>query len=524
MMLGMHVKRRWSLERDLYRYVIAMVVTGVILAGSPGSSIRPAAAGASGSVLPILAMGDSYSAGNGAGMYYGPVGCWRSPNNYADLYARGLESPPYNQPTSYVTVTCSGDTTSSFFSTANGRPPQLNGVNKTFALIFLTIGGNDVNFAGIVKDCLISAFIEPAHCKALLEKADKLLSNGTIEGRISRVLSGIRRRASSHATIVLLGYPYLESDENYQINKGAADAYDVGKWVRAIGDKGDAIEQHLIDLLNRRNHTHSFVFVGTKRLFKGHELSADGSNPQRWFVEPLTDSTIASHATWYHPDPVGWQEEADQLLADPRIPKHSETQPGSTISQRLEGIPQSGKALGSSVAPVTLQFFGDLESPVSKEFVFGALQPVIQRWVRSGHLRIEYLSLETSTRYPEDFQLQQCAALAAGEQNKMWQFIELFYKEQGEVDTGYMNEAYLQRLAKRIPALDFTQWEIARNNPVPLARQLDVDVEAANKAGIKGTPSFLIGRTGAAMHKFAYNSLSDPRDFDQAVTRVLPSR
>jgi lysophospholipase L1-like esterase len=518
-MLGNHIKRRWSLKS----YVIALVAV-VILAGLPGSPLRLTPAGASGAVFPILAMGDSYSAGNGAGNYYGPAGCWRSPNNYADLYARGLEVAPYNQPTSYVTVACSGDTTSSFFSPTNGRPPQLNSVNKKMALIFLTIGGNDVDFAGIVKNCLISAFIDPTRCKALLAKADKLLTNGTIEERISRVLSGIRKRASSQATIVLLGYPYLEGDEDYQINKGTADAYNVGKWLRTIENKGDATEQHVVDLLNRRDHTHSFMFVETKRIFAGHELSADSSNPLRWFVEPLTDSTVASHATWYHPNPIGWREEAHQLLADPRIPKHSEVALGALVSHQLEGIPQSGMTLGPSVAPVTLQFFGDLESPITKEFVLGALQPVIRRWVRSGRLKIEYRSLETATRYPEDFQLQQCAALAAGEQNKMWQFVELFYEEQREVDTGYMNEAYLQHLAEKITTLDFPQWEAARNNPVPLARQLDADAEAANTAGINGTPSFLIGRTGATMHGFTYNSLSDPRDFDRAVARTLSSR
>jgi hypothetical protein len=51
--------------------------------------------------------------------------------------------------------------------------------------------------------------------------------------------------------------------------------------------------------------------------------------------------------------------------------------------------------------------------------------------VRGGELKIEYRSLETATREPEVFKAQQLAALAAGKQDRMWNFIETFYHEQG---------------------------------------------------------------------------------------------
>ena len=52
---------------------------------------------------------------------------------------------------------------------------------------------------------------------------------------------------------------------------------------------------------------------------------------------------------------------------------------------------------------------------------------LIETYVRSGKLKIEYRSLETATLNLEKFKAQQLAALAAGRQNKMWNFIELFY-------------------------------------------------------------------------------------------------
>src|SRR5205807_9810713 len=77
--------------------------------------------------------------------------------------------------------------------------------------------------------------------------------------------------------------------------------------------------------------------------------------------------------------------------------------------------PQSGNTLGRPNAPVTMQYFGDLQCPVCKSFTEGALQPLIQNYVRPGILKIEFRSLETATREPETFRTQQVAALAAGD-------------------------------------------------------------------------------------------------------------
>ncbi len=104
--------------------------------------------------------------------------------------------------------------------------------------------------------------------------------------------------------------------------------------------------------------------------------------------------------------------------------------------------------IGSPKAPVTMVYYGDLECPICKEFTLGALPSIVQQWVRSGKLKIEYRALETATHEPEVFKTQQVAALAAGKQKKMWDFLELFYREQGEEDTGYVTESYLQALAQ----------------------------------------------------------------------------
>jgi protein-disulfide isomerase len=194
----------------------------------------------------------------------------------------------------------------------------------------------------------------------------------------------------------------------------------------------------------------------------------------------------------------------------------------SEIASLVGGIPQSGNTLGKPTAPVTLQYFGDLECPICREFTLGALPFVINKWVRAGDLRIEYHSLETATREPEVFKKQQVAAYAAGHQNKAWYFIETFYHEQGEEDSGYVTENYIDGIAKQVPGMNLAQWQEARGNHKYLS-EVEEDAATANTEGFTGTPSFLIGRSGGAMSKLEYSSLTEPTSFNEAIEKLLKS-
>jgi protein-disulfide isomerase len=191
------------------------------------------------------------------------------------------------------------------------------------------------------------------------------------------------------------------------------------------------------------------------------------------------------------------------------------------IDALLAGIPERGNALGSPTAPVTLQFFGDLECPTSREFTVGALPSLIDRWVRGGDLRIEYRSLETATREPAVFTTQQVAALAAGMQDRLWYYLELFYQEQGREDSGYVTESYLRGLARQAPGLSLELWSEDRKDP-QLPAQVSGDERAAAGQGFHSTPSFLIGRTGSGRPvKLLEFSTIEPAAFNREISRFL---
>lgn len=170
------------------------------------------------------------------------------------------------------------------------------------------------------------------------------------------------------------------------------------------------------------------------------------------------------------------------------------------VSRLLSGIPQRGNTLGQPTAPVTLRIDADLECLTAKHFMVLMFPAIIRELVRSGVVQVEYRSLKTDTHARKAFVTQQAAAIAAGEQGKMWDFVETFYYQQGREYTGYATEAYLDRIARQIPGLDFSRWIRDREN-FNLRTEVVADNLAARAIGLHTTPAFLIGRTGGKMKK-----------------------
>jgi protein-disulfide isomerase len=173
----------------------------------------------------------------------------------------------------------------------------------------------------------------------------------------------------------------------------------------------------------------------------------------------------------------------------------------STVSSLLNGIPQSGSTLGKSSAPVSIQYYGDLECPICKDFTVGTLPELIAKQVRTGKATLEYRSLQSATHETSTYVTQQVAAEAAGQQNREWQFVELFYHQQGAEGTPYVTESYLNHIAGQVAGLDLAKWSSARNSAA-LTEQVQADAAAASQVGASSTPTIVVkgpnGIKGAA--------------------------
>jgi protein-disulfide isomerase len=169
-------------------------------------------------------------------------------------------------------------------------------------------------------------------------------------------------------------------------------------------------------------------------------------------------------------------------------------QAATKVNNLLAGIPQSGVTLGNPKAPVTVTEYGDLECPICQEFATGAEEQIISNDVKTGKAKLVYRSLETasgSSPIANVFPTQQVAAYAAGKQDKAWNYILLFYNEQGQEGTGYVTESFLDGLAQQIPGLSFPTWKSDRSDST-LTQQVTADGQAAAAKGFTSTPTVIV--------------------------------
>ncbi len=181
-------------------------------------------------------------------------------------------------------------------------------------------------------------------------------------------------------------------------------------------------------------------------------------------------------------------------VTHPNSPKAKSA--AATVNSLLKGIPQHGTTLGNPKAPVTFTEYGDLQCPICKEFSEGAESQLIANEVKSGKVKLVYKSFETATANGPDADMwsaQQSAAYAAGAQSKAWNYILLFYRDQGTEDTNYVNTAYLTGLAKQVPGLSVSKWNTDRNNPAYATQVANENKTAASLSfqGQAGTPALI---------------------------------
>jgi protein-disulfide isomerase len=154
----------------------------------------------------------------------------------------------------------------------------------------------------------------------------------------------------------------------------------------------------------------------------------------------------------------------------------------------LTGIPQCGLVLGDPQAKVTLVEFGDLQCPVCKGYAEEVLPDVIESKVRSGAAKLEFRNF---TILGEESVTAGAAAVAAGMQGRGWDFVELFYRNQGLEGSGYVTDEFLTSIAEGAGVSDIGRWERDRKSQRVLAEVSGASAEA-EQLGLSGTPSFAV--------------------------------
>lgn len=163
----------------------AGAATATVLAFSPS-----AAAAVSDPTL--VALGDSYSAGNGAGAYLSDgTDCHRSSRAYPSLIAQ-------NNGLNLRLEACSGAVT-------NDLPSQYGALSADTDYVTITIGGNDVGFAKTIQECMKPSWW--GDCSGTVNEGLSIARN-QLPTRLANAYAEIKARAPQ-ARVTVAGYPRL---------------------------------------------------------------------------------------------------------------------------------------------------------------------------------------------------------------------------------------------------------------------------------------------------------------------------
>ncbi len=156
-----------------------------------------------------VALGDSYVSGpaipNQTGL---PLGCLRSDSNYPNVARVGIKV------TKFTDVSCSGAQTRDFRNaqdvTGGSNSPQLDALDDQTKVATVGIGGNDIGFIDIVKNCGGKSPTGPG-CKPdyVHDGRDELRERiAATAPDVLQALNDVKARAP-RAEVFMVGYPTL---------------------------------------------------------------------------------------------------------------------------------------------------------------------------------------------------------------------------------------------------------------------------------------------------------------------------
>jgi protein-disulfide isomerase len=146
----------------------------------------------------------------------------------------------------------------------------------------------------------------------------------------------------------------------------------------------------------------------------------------------------------------------------------------------LDDVDDTSMSRGPANAPVTLELFVDLRSPVSRP-ALDAVDDLMQRYPTQVRLQFRHFPLA----FHPYAALAHEAAITAARSGRFWEFTASLLDRPGS-----LREADLAALAGRI-GLDETAFAQALHDHV-YAPRVDADLQMGLKKGIRGSPAILL--------------------------------
>jgi lysophospholipase L1-like esterase len=282
--------------------------------------------------LPIVAIGDSYTSGEGVPPFEarsdraGVNQCHRSSLAYPVRLGTSLGVP-------VESWACSGATTGDLSTTVirtdqapwddpildvrDGSPlSALDRIRPNTSVVTLTVGGNDLGYSDIVSDCLLG--FEPC----TKHDAQVQLDLVALEGSLHTLFSDIGTRLTSLAKVLVVGYPRVfpalpaaDCDFMPLLPVGVLTVAEQ-EWADATTADLNAVVRQEAERSNQPGGP-EFTYVDTWDVFAGNELC----RPDPESGVPATSSPLINGVDLlnpehsFHPSASGHQALADRVFA-----------------------------------------------------------------------------------------------------------------------------------------------------------------------------------------------------------------
>jgi protein-disulfide isomerase len=196
-------------------------------------------------------------------------------------------------------------------------------------------------------------------------------------------------------------------------------------------------------------------------------------------------------------------------------PASAGSTPAEDVAALYEGIPQNGMRLGK--ADVTLVEIADLQCPFCAQYSVTALPAVVEDYVRTGKIAYE---LRLRSFLGRDSVRAAGAAAEAANEDRMFQFADLFYRNQGPENSDYADADFIRMIAEQVDGLDVDAVVAAADDPLSYPA-VERNEMFARRIGSTGTPDFYLRRNGK-LTPLAVQGTA-PEDYAAALDAALAS-
>jgi len=164
----------------------------------------------------------------------------------------------------------------------------------------------------------------------------------------------------------------------------------------------------------------------------------------------------------------------------------------SDAAAEFNGIPQKGTTLGWPSAPVTMVEYIDLQCPICQQFETQVFPNILQKYVRTKKVKV---IVKPWAFIGPDSVRGQDATLAAAQQDKAFNFVQILYDNQGTENTGWLNDQMVYAIAASVPGMKTRQLFGERNSTAVKNAAAAVSTDAKEN-NVTGTPSIFVGKRG----------------------------